>query len=256
MSKNLYTLLALLVFTVLFWASASTKKVSTIIPKIPPKFDFSPKTRASIASAGLTVAMIHPNFIGKNAEYLISPFNDMSKSMGNDFEELLSAKGFTMRGPFRSRDEMVYSDKMSSDIAVEIGIDLDLIDQQSIAKTHSSYGSIMQSNIDYSYTVRGNITLSGNLVITVSSPKRSEKIWKKNISLDPSLFDYDGNVVWNSRNPSIADQLKEDGRFYNTMARELEKFYTQAMELAWQQIDVTEMKSVAVEAKKADNRKD
>lgn len=44
--------------------------------------------------------------------------------MGNDFEKLLTAKGFTIRGPFRSRDEMVYNDKRNSDFVLQVEIDL------------------------------------------------------------------------------------------------------------------------------------
>lgn len=36
------------------------------------------------------------------------------------------------------------------------------------------------------------------------------------------------------------------------LARELEKFYGKAMQLAWQQIETVEMKTVAEQAKTAD----
>jgi hypothetical protein len=39
---------------------------------------------------------------------------------------------------------------------------------------------------------------------------------------------------------------------YNTISAELEKFYQEALNLAWQQIDPSEMKTVAEQAKKAD----
>lgn len=41
---------------------------------------------------------------------------------------------------------------------------------------------------------------------------------------------------------------------YNLVGQELNKIYTEAMDLAWQQIDVAEMKTVAEQAKKADKR--
>ncbi len=48
----------------------------------------------------------------------------MAISMGNDFAELLTAKGFTIRGAFGSRDEMVYNDKLYSSFILEIGVEL------------------------------------------------------------------------------------------------------------------------------------
>lgn len=41
--------------------------------------------------------------------------------------------------------------------------------------------------------------------------------------------------------PTVAEELQQDNYFYNTFARELEKFYDKAMNLAWQQIDAAEM---------------
>lgn len=52
--------------------------------------------------------------------------------------------------------------------------------------------------------------------------------------------------------PSVAEELKQDNELYNMLARELEKFYGKAMQLAWQQIETVEMKTVAEQAKTAD----
>jgi hypothetical protein len=48
----------------------------------------------------------------------------MAVNMGNDFEEMLTDKGFTVRDPFGSRDERVYNDKVHSNFVLEIGIDI------------------------------------------------------------------------------------------------------------------------------------
>ena len=40
----------------------------------------------------------------------------------------------------------------------------------------------------------------------------------------------------------------------NMLSRELEKLYNKTLNLAWQQINPPEMKSVAEQAKKADNK--
>jgi hypothetical protein len=90
-------------------------------------------------------------------------------------------------------------------------------------------------------------------VITAASPQYGEKIWKKNIALDKATFTYTGSVKWNTV-PSVAEELKQDNEFYNLLARELEKFYDKAMNLAWAQIDEREMTTVAEQAKKTDKR--
>ena len=68
--------------------------------------------------------MVKPTYVGKNPEYFVNPFNEMAEHMANDFDELLTAKGFTIRGPYGSRDEMVYEAKINSSFILEIGIEL------------------------------------------------------------------------------------------------------------------------------------
>ncbi len=229
-------------------ACATTKAPVASNPRIPAKFDFSPPSRQSAGATNLTIALVRPIYITKNPEYYVAPFKEMSTSMGNDFEEMLTAKGFKIRGPFGSRDEMVFNDKQSSDFAFIAEIDL-----QPNYNRRYKYSPGMGAIVAPSYRMNGELTLGGNLVLTASSPKYGEKIWKKNIALDKATFSYVGSIKW-STVPSVADELTQDNEFYNLISRELEKFYDKSMKLAWQQIEAEEMNTVAVQAKKADLR--
>jgi hypothetical protein len=227
------------------------------IQRIPAKFDFSPPSRSQVGVTNITIAIVKPTYIGKNPEYYIAPFNEMAVSMGNDFEELLTAKGFTMRGPFGSRDEMVYNDKVNSSFVLEIGIELN---PQYNTKYHTStktnWGALLNKNASASISsisTSGEITISGNLVINAKSAQYGELIWKKNIALQPSSFTYDGSISW-ATNPTIAEEINKDNQVYNTLSSELQNFYMKSLNLAWQQIDPLEMKSVAEQAKKADKK--
>jgi hypothetical protein len=235
-------------FTIFFIACTPPRLGSSAVQRVPAKFDYAPPSRAESGATSLTIALVKPRFVGENPEYYTAPFNEMASSMANDFEELLSAKGFTMRGPFGSRDEMVYNDKMNSSFAFEVAIDLQ-------PQYHRKYkydpglGVIKAP----SYRMSGDVTLAGNLIITASSPQYGEKLWKKSIALDRQTFPCTGSLKWNGL-PSITDELTQDNEVYNTVSRELEKYYAKALTLAWQQIDAQEMKSVAEQAKKADKK--
>ncbi|RYE59390.1 MAG: hypothetical protein EOP48_01035 [Sphingobacteriales bacterium] len=237
-------------FSLLFMILSCTapRQTTTAIQRVPAKFDFTPPSRASSGSTGLTIALVRPRFVGEYPEYFVPPFNDMASSMANDFEELLSAKGFTMRGPFGSRDEMVYNDKLNSSLAFEVAIDLQ---PQFHRKYHYDPGFGVLKAPGYKMT--GEIILGGSLVLTASSPQYGEKLWKKSIALDRSTFTYTGLLKWNAV-PSMSDELTQDNEIYNVLSRELEKYYAKALNLAWQQIDAQEMKTVAEQAKKADKR--
>jgi hypothetical protein len=224
-----------------------TTKVPTNSTKVPAKFDFTPPSRTQAGATGMTIALIRPTFIGQNPEYFVEPFNEMASNMANDFEELLSAKGFNIRS-VRSRDEMVYNDKLNCSFALEVQIDL-RPEYNRKYKYDVGLGVLIPS----SYRLSGEVTLGGNLVLTASSPQYGEKIWKKNIALDKTLFTYTGSTKWVTV-PTVAEELKQDNEFYNALSRHLEKYYNQALQLAWSQIVADEMKGITAEAKKADKR--
>jgi hypothetical protein len=244
-----------------FLASCSTSKNTTVtapsVQRIPAKFDFSPPSREQAGTTSITIAIVKPTYVGKNPEYYVPPFNEMASSMGNDFEELLTAKGFTMRGPFGSRDEMVYNDKINSSFVLEIGIELNpRYNRKYSTHTKTNWGAILNTNLPPSTSTRrmsGEITLGGNLVINAKSAQYGELIWKKNIALEPSSFTYVGSLSWDGI-PTMDEELNKDNQVYNTLSAQLEKYYTKALNLAWQQIDPAEMKTVAEQAKKADKK--
>lgn len=99
----------------------------------------------------------------------------------------------------------------------------------------------------------GEVTLSGNLVINAKSPQYAELIWKKSIALTPASFKYAGSKNWDGI-PGMQDELEQDNAVYNAISAELEKFYKEALNLVWRQIDPAEMIQVAEQSKKVDKR--
>jgi len=235
-------------FPCLLFSCFTPKQAATNNPRIPAKFDFTPPSREKAGSSTMTIALIKPVYVKEDAEYYVQPFSEMASNMGNDFEEMLTAKGFTIRGPFASHDAMLFNDKQNSSFALLVEIDLQPNYNRKY-KFVQGWGVISPSH----YKMTGEVTLGGSLVITAISSKYSEKIWKKNIALDKSVFSYTGSLKWDNV-PTVASELKQDPEFYNSLARELEKFYAKSMQLAWQQIDPAEMLTVAEQAKKADSR--
>jgi hypothetical protein len=241
-------ILPLLLLPVALLCCALPKQTSSGVQRLPAKFDYAPLLRTPAGSANITIALVKPRFVGESPEYYTPPFNEMASSMAADFEELLSAKGFTIRGPFGSRDEMVYNDKVNSGLALEVAIDLQPQYNRKY-KYDPGLGVLKAAH----YRITGEITLGGNLLLTASSPQYGEKIWKKAIALERTTFTYTGSLKWNGV-PSMADELQQDNEVYNLLARELEKYYGKALTLAWQQIDAAEMKTVAEQARKADKK--
>jgi hypothetical protein len=245
----LFFVLALLLLS----CTAIKQTANNSVQRVPPKFDFSPISRAEAGAAGLTIALVNPSYVQVNAsENLISPYSDMATKMAQDFQELLTAKGFTIRGPFGSRDEMTFSDKTNSNIAFSVSIDL----QREYNRKYNekaSFGALISKQLSNSYKMKGEIVFRPTLVITAYSPQYGELLWKKNITLKPAIFNYTGTKSYDDV-PEWATELKEDNTVYNLVSEELDKIYKESMALAWQQIDVAEMKTVAEQARKADKK--
>lgn len=249
--------------TLFLTACSSTKNttsstVPTLVQRVPAKFDFSPPSRVLAGSAALTIAMVKPSYVGKNPEYFVNPFNEMAERMANDFDELLTAKGFTIRGPFGSRDEMTYNDKINSSFILEIGIELNpQYNRKYVTTEHSPSFTqlLLDKNAQTTYTrkMSGQVTLGGNLVVKAKSAQYGELLWTKSIALDPSSFDCPGQIAWTGV-PQMNEELNKDNLVYNTLSTELEKIYLRALDLAWKQIDPAEMKTVAEQGKKSDKR--
>ena len=236
----------LFLFAAYFVSCSSTKSTTTNQQRIPAKFDFNPPSRDKVGASNITIALVRPQFVGKDPEYYVAPFKEMAISMANDFQELLTAKGFTIRGPFGSHDEMVYNDKLNSNFTLEVSIDLD-------PEYNRHYTAVMNWGLTGNplYKTSGEVTLAGSLIIKARAPQHNELLWTKNIQLDRSSFTYTGSEKWEGQ-PSMAEELREDNAVYNTITRQLEEYYTKALNLAWRQIDPDEMKGIAAEAAKAD----
>lgn len=257
--KHLLSILSIIVFGILFFASSSSKQVAQAptVQRIPAKFHFDIPSQAKAGSTNITIAIVNPTYVGENAEYFVSPFKEMALNMGNDFQALLTAKGFTVRGPFRSRDEMVYNDKVNSSFILEISIELNPhYERKSSTSSKANWAGILNPSspaINYTQKMTGEVTLTGNLVINAKSSQYGELIWKKSLPLDVSSFTYTGSKTW-AEVPTMKEELDQDNLVYNTFSKELEKIYEKALNLAWLQIDPSEMKTIAAQSKKADKK--
>lgn len=251
-------LLLLLTVVILHGCGTSNLVPNDKIPRTLPAFVNAPKSNSSPGSLKMSIAIVKPVFVSKDAEFMVSPFPEMATTMGHDFEEMLTAKGFTVKGPFDSRDNMVYTEKKTTDFILQIEIDLRLV-SDSKYNFHSDFNPLLfilslgMGGWDDYYTTEGIITLGGSLIITAMSPQYGEKLWKKQISLVNKTYKYTGNKKWISR-PSTADQLQSDNKFYNLMVSELEEYYKTSLDVVWSQIDPEEMKIITKQAKEADGR--
>src|ERR1700734_4022123 len=106
--------------------------------------------------------------------------------MGNDVEQLIIARGFSIFGPYATPDELVYRDKKNSDILLEISIVPDINLQNAKYKTHFKYG--LYGTSTYVYTFDGTVIMQGKIDLTAKAVWNNEILWKKSIPLPTKSF--------------------------------------------------------------------
>jgi hypothetical protein len=242
----------LFVFSIfLFLGCGSTGTVVSKPQRHNPNFDYTPPERANPRSAGITIALINPVFADNDPNKLVPPYSTFIENMADDFEEMLIAKGFSLRGPFKTRDEMVYGDKKNSDIALEIKITLKE-DGHLQLNQKTNWGQVLNKGAANHYTVSGTFYHFGNIIIEATDPFTGEKFWKKTVSLPRKEIVCQGVETWTGK-PTPTQMLSLDVGIYNPIAKALEQYYQEAIKTAWRHIDAQEMELVRKEIVKSKN---
>jgi len=166
-------------------------------------------------------------------------------NMEDDFEEMLIAKGITLKGPFKTRDEMVYGDKKNSDMALKVSIDL----QEEPGTLQLQSKPIYSQYSTPGWRMNGTFYQQGKIILEVVDPYNGEKFWKKSISLDRHEVTI-AATRWQSTNNTVK-MVQLDNKVYNPIAQSLEKYYSAAIETASRHLDIQELEQIKKEIAKA-----
>ena len=99
-------------------------------------------------------------------------FNNLSRSIERDFQEMLSTYGYGIKGPFLSYDDMTYPDKEQSDMILLPGIKI-LVSQNINWRSNYEVGSNSSVTVDMSF------------FMVLLEPLTRERVWVKDITLQP-----------------------------------------------------------------------
>ncbi|SFS84832.1 hypothetical protein SAMN04487906_1884 [Zhouia amylolytica] len=240
--KKLFTLLAL---GFLMMSCGSVKQVAP--SKYNPKFGYTPEQRNQISENSLTVAIIDPVFSDGDNNNLVEPYASFVRNMADDFEETLNANGFKIKGPYKTRDEMVYGDKLNSDFAIEIEVEI-LTEQGSFGKRTPNFSTQMLCKT--CYKLGGTFYHKGRIILTATDPIDGEKFWKKTVDLDRKPVNANGNLTFDGSKGKVSDKvILSDTGIYNPVAKVLESYYADAMSNLSRHIDPREMEQIAKQIK-------
>ena len=222
--KYLYSLLTLIFFALLYLGSASTKEAT---PLIVPDFDFSPPKPVAPGSAGIKIGLIDPIYSGNFLYSNKSPFTQFRKNMGKDFEEILTARGYILKGPYESYDLMTYSDKTECELGLDVDIDLNIL-QTSGGWTYVPPGLY---GIGGNYTkYSGTLNLSGKITISIIETFTRQKLLVKSVPVPQQDITVEGERNYPIGSSGIPI---DDPAVHNPIAKSLSNFYKTTMQRGW-----------------------
>jgi len=213
-------------------------------------FDYAAKEAAKSGSANMSLALVQPYYAANFTDGSGELFKSFQQAISKDVEELIIAKGFTLKGPYQSHDEMVFEDKKRTDVLIQIEIAPQFTAFEGGWKTISS---IMGSAYT-TYRYLAKASLVGKINLSGVEPLTNEKIWSKSVLIPPvenielqSSYRYQATVPW--------AELRNDPGIYNALGDALQAQYNGIMEKVAVHFNVEEFNSLKNQIKELKAKK-
>jgi hypothetical protein len=242
-----------------------TACVTTTQPEVQryvPTFDFAPSAQAQPGSAHITFAVIKPRFVSN-----IALFQSFAEKMGQDFYEVVSARGFGVRGPFATYDQMTYPDKKGSDLLLMPELTVRLDTSRLTWKEQVNGGDFTRALLGDKrtrYKAEGQVILGGRINLVVAESLSTERMWTKSVEIAPIeiTLQTTGNyfTMFNRNDTAVGDSeaamlLNNEPQLYSDVAKALEAQYKIILTAVYNYLDPEEMRMVNKQADEIRKRK-
>lgn len=228
------------VLIVLLWGCAIPPAATP-----PPKafiatYEFTPPEQALVKEHDIAFVLITPNFAPLFEHSDAKIFTDFRDNMEKDFEELLIARGYTMRGPVETWDEITYQDKKETDMTLEAEIHIDVIPDASAIKSYYSFS--YETTL---YYLEGQVSVTGYVNLTLKEGFSREKLYIKKINMEPIQVTAKSNLKYYE--PFIP---ATDVGINNALVHVMETAYKKLLQKAWDHLHPEEIKPLKAEVLK------
>jgi hypothetical protein len=223
---------------------------TTVPTKQTFNFDFAAKQSSKLGSANMSLALVNPYYATAFTDGSGELFRNFQSAMGKDIEELVIAKGFTLKGPYQSHDEMIFEDKKRTEILIQIEIAPQFTAFEGGWKANTSILGAAYS----SYTYSGKVSLIGKINLSGVEPLTNEKIWSKSVLIPP----IEGIVLQSSHRYSTTApwaEIRNDPGIYNALGTALQAQYNGIMEKVAMHFNAEEFTSLKTQIKELKSKK-
>lgn len=238
------------ILPVLFIFSACSAPQQAQQTKSTFTFDYTPKESVKAGSINMLLAMIQPYYGASFQPGSSELFKSFRNAIGKDIEELIVAKGFNLKGPYSSFDDMIFDDKKRSDVIIQIEMTPEFSAVQGQWK--SRYNPLVLGNFTYTYS--GKVSLVGKINLTGIEPMTNQKIWSKSVQI-PSIEDIVIETTGKYTRPLQGADVYEDPGIYNAVGKALSAQYAGIMNKVAAQINAEEFVSMQAEIKELKAKK-
>lgn len=251
MNKNTFSAV-LLLFAIS--CSAPKQAASPVITKQTFTFDYTPRESAKLGSASMVLAFIRPNYASNFSHSSNELFKGFKSGLSGDIEELIIAKGFSLKGPYASHDEMVFDDKKRIDMAITIEINPAFSNNEGVWADKYHMNLLSSGASYYTYTYSGKMSLTGKINVAGVEPLTNEKIWSKSVSI-PNVENIPIETS-NAYYKRLTDsELLDDPGVYNALGKALQAQYAGIMDKIAAHFSVEELNSLKVQVKELKSKK-
>jgi len=209
------------------------------LPRAIITFDYSPPEMMP-GSANLTFAVVGAEIVGGRRGTPIPLFKTFASNMTKDFSEILTARGFSVKGPFQDYDIMTYTDKEGTDLILTAEVEFS-----------SDTTQIRPSSIG---RLNGSIIVSCHVNLVAYESLTRNRLWTKSVAITPITVELISRNVY-PNGASLATLLVNENKFHNDVGRALESQYTEIMNRIYGYIEPEGMSIVGEAAQKLRQQK-
>jgi len=226
-------------------------------PAPPPRatvtFDYVPRGEAVPGAAEVTFAVV-----GSHFDSPVPMFSTFARNMSKDFHEMLTARGFTTRGPFRYYDEMTFPDKKGSDLVLHAEVEF-VPDLSGVAiREAGGFGKqVLAASFGGTtgYQWEGPLVVSGHVNLVLSESLTNERMWQKSVSITPIRVEIRTDNAYYASTVTLETLLRNENTLYSDLGRALEHQYEEILNRSYGYLDPEEMRLVKQQAMEIRQRK-
>lgn len=153
-------------------------------------YQYNPPSQQKAASVRATIIVVNPYYKETDSTLANPTYSKVAKgfsvSMGVDTDKVLIAKGMTAKGPFAAEDEITYSDKKISDLAIVPKVFL-TADSRYITKWLVEGNYLHDEQIVTVMSREFEMKIGGWVSFVMQEPLSAQKMWIKRLELPETV---------------------------------------------------------------------